>query len=272
MRGFTFVELMVVITIIVILVTMAIPIYSNTIKRSKESVLKQNLFTLRTVIDNYTYDKQKAPQALQDLVREGYLRDVPIGSADRQQQLADHHGGCGAKRQPVRAGNLRRAEQFRQELTRRDALLGVVSARIQALALLPVFLTGCGYVGDPHPPLANIPSKVQDLAAVQRGSRIIVQFTVPSGPPRHALEGTAAGRSAGRGRGPALRFPPRGRHRRARFRKRRSLTRFPAGDWVGKEVAIAVNVIGVNGKESGWGNFVNVPVVPEPPQPHRAKS
>src|SRR6476620_1785410 len=78
MRGFTFVELMVVITIIVILVTMAIPIYSNTIKRSKESVLKQNLFTLRTVIDNYTYDKQKAPQALQDLVREGYLRTVPV--------------------------------------------------------------------------------------------------------------------------------------------------------------------------------------------------
>jgi general secretion pathway protein G len=78
MRGFTFVELMVVITIVVILVTMAIPIYSNTIKRSKESVLRQNLFTLRTVIDNYTYDKQKAPQALQDLVREGYLRDVPV--------------------------------------------------------------------------------------------------------------------------------------------------------------------------------------------------
>src|SRR5262245_52282772 len=78
MRGFTFVELMVVITIIVILVTMAIPIYSNTIRRSKESVLKQNLFTIRTVIDNYTYDKQKAPQALQDLVRESYLRDVPL--------------------------------------------------------------------------------------------------------------------------------------------------------------------------------------------------
>ncbi len=78
MRGFTLVELIVVITIVVILVTMAIPIYSNTIRRSKESVLRQNLFTLRTVIDNYTYDKQKAPQALQDLVREGYLRDVPL--------------------------------------------------------------------------------------------------------------------------------------------------------------------------------------------------
>ena len=52
-----------VITIVVILITMAIPIYNNTIKRSKETVLKQNLFTLRTVIDNYTFDKQKAPRA-----------------------------------------------------------------------------------------------------------------------------------------------------------------------------------------------------------------
>ena len=77
LRGFTFVELVVVITIVVILITMAIPIYNNTIKRSRETVLKQNLFTLRTVIDNYTFDKQKAPQSLQDLVSEGYLRTVP---------------------------------------------------------------------------------------------------------------------------------------------------------------------------------------------------
>jgi general secretion pathway protein G len=77
LRGFTFVELMVVITIVVILITMAIPIYNNTIRRSKETVLKQNLFTLRTVIDNYTFDKQKAPQSLQDLVSENYLREVP---------------------------------------------------------------------------------------------------------------------------------------------------------------------------------------------------
>jgi general secretion pathway protein G len=77
-RGFTFVELMVVITIIVILISLAIPVYQKTIIRSKESVLKNNLFTLRTVIDNYTYDKQKAPQTLQDLVSEGYLREVPL--------------------------------------------------------------------------------------------------------------------------------------------------------------------------------------------------
>jgi general secretion pathway protein G len=76
--GFTFVELMVVITIIVILITMAIPIYNNTIRRSKESVLKNNLFTLRSVIDSYTYDKQKAPQSLPDLVQAGYLREVPV--------------------------------------------------------------------------------------------------------------------------------------------------------------------------------------------------
>jgi general secretion pathway protein G len=77
-RGFTFIELMVVLTIIVVLVTMAIPIYQKSIIRAKESVLKNNLFTIRTVIDNYTYDKQKAPQTLRDLVMEGYLRDVPM--------------------------------------------------------------------------------------------------------------------------------------------------------------------------------------------------
>ena len=57
---------------------MAVPIYQKSIIRSKESVLKQNLFTLRTVIDEYTYDKQKAPQSLQDLVQQGYLRGIPV--------------------------------------------------------------------------------------------------------------------------------------------------------------------------------------------------
>ena len=66
MRGFTFVELMVVVTIMVILISMAIPIYNRAIIRAKESVLKNNLFTMRTVIDHYTSDKQKAPQQLQD--------------------------------------------------------------------------------------------------------------------------------------------------------------------------------------------------------------
>ena len=87
LRGFTFVELMVVITIIVILISMAIPIYSRSITRAKESVLKNNLFTLRTVIDNYTYDKQKAPQSLQDLVTDGYLREIPMDPITGSNQI-----------------------------------------------------------------------------------------------------------------------------------------------------------------------------------------
>src|SRR5688572_30860355 len=77
-RGFSLVELMIVLTIISIIVSIAVPLYQKSIIRAKESVLRNNLFTLRTVIDEYTYDKAKAPQALQDLVTGGYLRQVPI--------------------------------------------------------------------------------------------------------------------------------------------------------------------------------------------------
>ncbi|HLK18371.1 MAG TPA: type II secretion system protein [Bryobacteraceae bacterium] len=84
--GFTLIEMMVVMAIIAVLMSVAIPIYTRSIIRAKESVLRNNLFTLRTVIDEYTYDKQKAPQSLEDLVSNGYLRQVPIdpmtGAAD----------------------------------------------------------------------------------------------------------------------------------------------------------------------------------------------
>jgi general secretion pathway protein G len=61
-RGFTMIELMIVMAIIIILVATAIPYYQKSVIRAKESVLKNNLFTIRTVIDEYSYDKQKAPQ------------------------------------------------------------------------------------------------------------------------------------------------------------------------------------------------------------------
>ena len=77
-RGFTMIELMIVMAVVTILVSIAVPFYQKSILRSKESVLRNNLFTLRTVIDEYTFDKQKAPQSLQDLVTEGYLRAVPV--------------------------------------------------------------------------------------------------------------------------------------------------------------------------------------------------
>jgi general secretion pathway protein G len=77
-RGYTLIELIIVMAIISILVSIAVPLYQKSLLRTKESLLKNNLFTLRTVIDEYTFDKQKAPQTLQDLVNEGYLRAVPI--------------------------------------------------------------------------------------------------------------------------------------------------------------------------------------------------
>ena len=77
-RGFTLIEILIVVSIIGILVSMAIPIYQKSILRTRESVLRNNLFTIRTQLDEYTFDKQKAPQTLEDLVTEGYLLHVPI--------------------------------------------------------------------------------------------------------------------------------------------------------------------------------------------------
>jgi general secretion pathway protein G len=76
--GYTIIELIIVMAIISILLSVAVPFYVKSIQRTKETLLKQNLFTLRTVIDEYTFDKKAAPQQLEDLVREGYLRAVPI--------------------------------------------------------------------------------------------------------------------------------------------------------------------------------------------------
>ena len=76
-RGFTIIEMMVVISIILILVSIAVPVYSRSILLAREGVLKQDLFAMRSSIDSYTMDKAKAPQTLQDLVQEGYLREIP---------------------------------------------------------------------------------------------------------------------------------------------------------------------------------------------------
>ena len=76
-RGFTLVELMIVISIIAILLAIAVPRYSQSVVRARESVLKQDLFSLRSSIDQYTLDKEKAPQSLDELVSSGYLRVIP---------------------------------------------------------------------------------------------------------------------------------------------------------------------------------------------------
>ena len=76
-NGFTLLEMMIVLTIIAILASISIPMYQAIVLRSREAVLKSNLHSLRSVIDQYTADKKIAPQSLEDLVDAGYLREVP---------------------------------------------------------------------------------------------------------------------------------------------------------------------------------------------------
>jgi general secretion pathway protein G len=76
-RGFTLIEMMVVIAIMVILLSMAIPIFSASIRQAKEENFRQNLETLNRVIYQYTLDKQKAPKSLEDLKSAGYIEKVP---------------------------------------------------------------------------------------------------------------------------------------------------------------------------------------------------
>ena len=76
-RGFTLIEMMIVISMILILVSVAVPLYTQSILRARESVLRQDLFTLRSVISQFTLDKQRAPQSLDDLVQAGYIKQIP---------------------------------------------------------------------------------------------------------------------------------------------------------------------------------------------------
>ena len=83
-RGFTLLELMIVMSIMMILVAIAAPMYNQSIVQARESVLRSNLATLRNVISQYTLDKQKAPQSLDDLKSAGYFREVPVDPMTRE--------------------------------------------------------------------------------------------------------------------------------------------------------------------------------------------
>ncbi len=76
--GFTLMELMIVMAIISVLATLAVPSFIGAIKSAREAVLKEDLSVMRAAIDSYTMDKQKAPQTMDDLMQEGYLRSIPV--------------------------------------------------------------------------------------------------------------------------------------------------------------------------------------------------
>ncbi|MGB8952433.1 MAG: prepilin-type N-terminal cleavage/methylation domain-containing protein [Candidatus Aminicenantales bacterium] len=93
-RGFTLIEVIVVLTIIGILIGLALPQYQNAARRARESVLKENLFQLRKLIDQYFTDKGKYPASLQSLVQENYLRKIPIdpitGSSETWMEIREN--------------------------------------------------------------------------------------------------------------------------------------------------------------------------------------
>ena len=91
--GFTLLELMIVMSVLLILISIAIPQYRESVRRARESVLKQDLYDMRKLISEYTLDKQKAPQSLDDLVSAHYLGSIPkdpiTGQSDWQAEQCD---------------------------------------------------------------------------------------------------------------------------------------------------------------------------------------
>ena len=92
-RGFTLIEILIVITLIVVLASMGMASYTNSVRRAREAVLREDLFRIRDAIDQFYADKNKYPQTLADLVSEKYLREIPkdpmTNSADTQASLVE---------------------------------------------------------------------------------------------------------------------------------------------------------------------------------------
>ena len=134
-------------------------------------------------------------------------------------------------------------------------------------------LTSCGYIGDPLPPLANYPSPITDLAAIQRGARIIAHFSVPQLTtelkpiPRPLTFDLRIGTNAGD------HFDVNDWSDRARHIVTPEITgpvatyEIPSAEWTGKDLLIAVRMTAGNGKQTPWSNIVVVPVVAPPATP-----
>jgi hypothetical protein len=143
-----------------------------------------------------------------------------------------------------------------------------------AMGAALLLTTGCGYVGYPLTPLANVPAQVSDLAAVQRGSVLIVHFTLPERTTESILIKTpvkldfrigTAGEPFNAAEWASHAKPvPEGE-----IHDGLATYRIPVAEWVGKQVALGVRAIGSNGKHSAWSNSSVVRVVAPPEVPPR---
>src|SRR4026207_1374390 len=91
-RGFKLLEVMLVISIIIILASIALPQYQRTIMHTRETVLRDNLFKMRSLIDQFAADKGRLPQSLDELVSAGYMREVPVDPMTGQKDWAIETG------------------------------------------------------------------------------------------------------------------------------------------------------------------------------------
>jgi general secretion pathway protein G len=91
-RGFTLLELMIVISIIIILAAIALPQYQKTITHARETVLRDDLYKIRSLLDQYAADKGKLPQSLDDLVSSEYMREIPVDPITGQKDWTTETG------------------------------------------------------------------------------------------------------------------------------------------------------------------------------------